>query len=173
MAPARRARSSDDTDTESDFQQETPRKNKLRKRLSEIHRPGDVDGTPEGRVPLRSVNINDDAAEKRRRRKSTKLHVIESVLAAPLNEGGAPAQDAHTGEQSNKAGKQKQQLNAIAPPVLNVQLDINNAKFEEWMKMATDNVGFVLQSYRKALNYSLIENQCAEFMEFCAHRLFS
>ena len=173
MAPARRPRSSDDTDTESELEQETPRKSKLRKRLSEIHRPGDDDGTTEGRVPLRSVNINDDAAEKRRRRKSTKLHIIESALAAPLDEGGAPAQDAQTGEQS-KASKQKQQLNAIAPPILNVQLDINNAKFEEWMKLATDNVGFLLLSYRnRTLNHSLPENQRAEFMELCSHRLLS
>ena len=142
MAPTRRARSPDNGDTESDFEQETPRTNKLKKRLSEIHRPGDDAGTVEGRVPLRSVNINDDAAEKRRRRKSTKLHIIESALTGPLNEDGGPSQDAPTGEQSKAAGKQKQQLNAVTAPVLNVQLDINNAKFEEWMKMATDNVGF-------------------------------
>jgi len=143
MAPARRARSQDDGDTESDFEQETPRNNKLKKRLSEIHRPGDDDGTIEGRVPLRSVNINDDAAEKRRRRKSTKLHIIENALAGPLDEGGGPSQDAQTGGHSKSMGKQKQQLNAVTPPVLNVQLDINNAKFEEWMKMATDNVRFL------------------------------
>src|SRR5258707_14125490 len=77
MAPARRARSPDDGDTESDFEQETPRNNKLKKRLSEIHRPGDDDGTIEGRDPLRSVNITDDAAEKRRRRKRPKLQVTE------------------------------------------------------------------------------------------------
>jgi hypothetical protein len=64
-------------------------------------------------------------------------------LAGPLNEGGGPSQDAPTGEHSKAAGKQRQQLNAVTAPVLNVQLDINNAKFEEWMKMATDNVRFL------------------------------
>lgn len=145
MAPPRRARSPNNDDTESDFEQETPRGNKLKKRLSEIHKPvANDDGSftmgSEGRVPLRSVNINDDAAEKRRRRKSTKINVIESALAEPRIEGGGTTEDQQVAESSKGAGKQKQPLNAVAPPAINVQLDISNAKFEEWMKMATDNV---------------------------------
>lgn len=163
MAPSRRPRSPNNDDTESDFEQETPRGNKLKKRLSEIHRPGaNDDGSftmgSEGRVPLRSVNINDDAAEKRRRRKSTKINVIESALAVPI-EGGATTDDQQIAGNSKASGKQKQQLNAVAPPVINVQLDISNAKFEEWMKMATDNVSLQF-CFRVAnnLNISSLEN---------------
>jgi hypothetical protein len=94
-------------------------------------------------------------------------------LAGPLNEGGGPAQDSQ-GEHSKAAGKQKQQLNAITPPVLNVQLDINNAKFEEWMKMATDNVCllFMLCCISAHL-FPDTENQRPELMELCPHRLLS
>jgi hypothetical protein len=62
-----------DGNTESDFEQETPRNNKLKKVACQISRPGDLE---EG-----VVNIDADAAEKWRRRKSTKLTIIESVLA--------------------------------------------------------------------------------------------
>jgi len=138
MPPSRRAPSPNGDTTDSDFEEQTPRNQKLKKRLSEVIRPEDNSGGAGGgkaRLPLRSVNINDDAAEKRRRRKSTKINVIESALAVPPNDVGPQETD-----QQQAAGKQKQQLNTVAPPVINVQLDINNAKFEEWMKMATDNV---------------------------------
>ncbi len=111
----------------------------------------------EGRVPLRSVNINDDAAEKRRRRKSTKINVIESALAVPPIEGGATTDDQQISENSKASGKQKQQLNAVPPPVINVQLDISNAKFEEWMKMATDNV-CLHSCFRVADNLNIISS---------------
>jgi len=138
MAPSRRARSpsgsqplyADDTDSESEPETPRPHKSNLKKRLSE------VDTADGARVPLRNVNINDDAAEKRRRRKSTKIMVIENALAGPSSEG-THDQD---GEQA-RGSKQKQPLNTVAPPVLNnVSLDVMSSNFEEWMKMATDNV---------------------------------
>jgi condensin complex subunit 2 len=145
MAP-RRARSpsgsqphyADDTDPESEPETPRPQKSNLKKRLSEVHH-ADNDGSfsaDGARVPLRTVNINDDAAEKRRRRKSTKITVIENALAGPSTEGthdqdGEPV----------RGSKQKQPLNTVAPPVLNnVSLDVMSSNFEEWMKMATDNV---------------------------------
>ncbi|KAF9526118.1 condensin complex subunit 2/barren [Crepidotus variabilis] len=160
MAPGRRARSPADNDTDNESGQETPRPQRLKKRVSEVIRPlagGDDDGSfnnGEGRVPFRSVNINDDAAEKRRRRKSTKLNVIENALAGPSNENGQvdqQAEGAGTSRAAVAAGKQKQQLNTVAAPVINVQLDINNAKFEEWMKMATDNKINAANSWNFAL----------------------
>lgn len=139
MGPSKHARivEHDSDDTEPD----TPRQNHRqgsKKRVSDVHGldPDASFTSDSGRAPLRVVNINDDAAEKRRRRKSTKLAVIESVEPGPSS--------GDTGESSRAAlakQKQQQQLNsALPPPVINVPLDVMNSNFEEWMKMATDNV---------------------------------
>ena len=134
MPPARRGRSpntskplhAEDTDQESEPETPRPQKTHLRKRLSEVQ-IADNDGT-DGRVKSKPVNINDDAAEKRRRRKSTRVGVVENALAGPSSEG-----------ESSKVGTQKQ-LSSLATPEVPVPLDIMSSNFEEWMKMATDNV---------------------------------
>ena len=134
MPPARRRRSpnaskslyAEDTDQESEPETPRPQKTHLRKRLSEVQ-IADNDGT-DGRVKSKPVNINDDAAEKRRRRKSTRVGVAENALAGPSSEG-----------ESSKTGTQKQ-LSSLATPEVPVPLDIMSSNFEEWMKMATDNV---------------------------------
>ncbi|KAF8199101.1 condensin complex subunit 2/barren [Pholiota molesta] len=127
----------DDTDQESE--PDTPRPQKLKKRLSEVYAAdqdaGSANSDP-GRPPLKAVNINDDAAEKRRRRKSTKINVIENAHAGPSSEG---AHDQADGGEHSRGAKQKQQLNTLAPPVINVSMDVMSSNFEEWMKMATDN----------------------------------
>ncbi|KAG6865711.1 hypothetical protein C0991_012527 [Blastosporella zonata] len=140
MPAARRARSPKDAhlyagDTDSDDELDTPKHSKqgLKKRLSEAYIP-DHDHADAPRPPLRSVNINDDAAEKRRRRKSTKITVIENTIAGPSSEGNDP--DA---PESSRTAKQKQQLNSVAAPMINVPKDVMSSNFEEWMKMATDN----------------------------------
>ncbi|KAF8629061.1 hypothetical protein AX15_003559 [Amanita polypyramis BW_CC] len=125
-------------ETESENDQETPRPQRLKKRLSEAYGPdNDASFTSEsGRPPLRtkSVNINDDAAEKRKRRKSTKLTTFENALPGPSSEG----MDQDHGE-TVRTGKQKQ-LNTVAPPqISDTPFDVMNSNFEEWMKMATDN----------------------------------
>lgn len=147
MAPARRVRVQDepthdgDTDYESEPETPRPQKTNLKKRLSEVHHP-DADGsytnTDPSRVPLKSVNLNDDAAEKRRRRKSTKLTVIDDLAM-----GGPSGENA--GDQENtepsRSTRQKQQINTVAPPAeMNVPPDVMSSNFEEWIKMATDNV---------------------------------
>lgn len=137
MPPHRRhaEQTTHENDTEPESEQETPRpqKSHLRKRLSEAYNPdNDASFTSDNgvRAPLRTVNINDDAAEKRRRRKSTKHVVVaENGLAGP---SGANANDAEP--------RKKQQLNAVAPEPIEVPLILNGEKYEEWMKMATDNV---------------------------------
>lgn len=145
MPSTRRPRGQQDSqslyegDTDIDSGQETPRPQRSKKRLSEAQAPdNDASFTLEsGRPPLRtkSVNINDDAAEKRKRRKSTKLTVIDTALPGSEN----MTSDADHGEPS-RAGKQKQ-LNTVAPPqISDVPFDVMNSNFEEWMKMATDNV---------------------------------
>lgn len=131
MPPARQPQSpntlkslhTDETDQESELETPRPQKTHLRKRLSEAQI---VDNDASSTLDDARVRINDDAAEKRRRRKSTKVYP-EGILEQEI-----------TGE-SSKTGRQKQ-LNSLAAPEINVPLDIMSSNFEEWMKMATDNV---------------------------------
>lgn len=142
MPPARTARSrpadaapvdvdSDSAgDTEND-DEPTPKPQRIaRKRISEAF---DASFTSDsGRAPLKSVNINDDAAEKRRRRKSTR-----PVIPLDDNEAGPSSEDPRAAAHA----RQKQQLLSVAEaPAIDVPLDVMNSNFEEWMKMATDNV---------------------------------
>ncbi|EAU90161.1 condensin complex component cnd2 [Coprinopsis cinerea okayama7 len=154
MAPPRRARSPngarvhyEENSEGDDSEQETPRlqKSHLKKRLSEAYIPdGDASFTSESgqpgpggaRAPLKSVNINDDEAEKRRRRKSMYPGMLENAVAGPSSEGN---QDV-SGDSSRTMGRTKQLLTSVASqPVPKVQIDIVSSRFEEWMKMATDN----------------------------------
>ncbi|KAF5316298.1 hypothetical protein D9619_006139 [Psilocybe cf. subviscida] len=146
MPPSRRhtEQPAQENDTDPESEQETPRPHKshLRKRLSEVYNPdNDASVTSDNgaRAPLRTVNINDDAAEKRRRRKSTKpVAVAENALAGPSG-----ANDAEP--------RKKQQLNAVAPEPIEVPLILNGEKYEEWMKMATDNKINAANSWQTAL----------------------
>lgn len=140
MASSRRIRVEDEsaqgTDTDQDSEEETPRpsRSNLKKRLSEIDPDGSFNGDP-SRVPLKSVSLNDDAAEKRRRRKSTKLGLNEDLVASE-NAGD------HDTIPEPRTQRQKQQINILPPPLaqMDVPRDIMNSNFEEWMKMTTDNV---------------------------------
>jgi condensin complex subunit 2 len=129
-------------------EQDTPRPQRhgLKKRLSEVYNP-DADasfGSDPGRVPLRSVNINDDAAEKRRRRKSTKVILPVNAQAGPSSEGA----EGDLADTTRAAKQRQQQLNSVAPPpAINVPLDVMSSNFEEWMKMATDNVCSITRVY--------------------------
>lgn len=102
-----------------------PARHAPRKRLSETHIDPNASFSSD-RAPLRSVNINDDAAEKRRRRQSVKA---------------VPVQEPEDQEQA-EPGRSKGRLltSAALPPVINVPLDVMSSNYEEWMKMATDNV---------------------------------
>lgn len=80
------------------------------------------------RPPLKSV-INDDAAEKRRRRKSNKFTAptADNAEAGPSENAPPP-----------RLNKTRQLKSIAALPVQ--PLEIKESNFEEWMKMATDNV---------------------------------
>jgi condensin complex subunit 2 len=146
MAPTRRARSPqdphsthpDDADTDSEPATPKPHKQHLRKRLSEAYNlENDTSFTSDSGRPQRPVNINDDAAEKRRRRKSTKITVVENAMAGPSSDGNMDTDALET----SRTAKQKHQLKSVAPPpVITVSKDVMSSNFEEWMKMATDNV---------------------------------
>lgn len=81
--------------------------------------------------------FNDDEAEKRKRRKSAKLLGQQTTMFDSLADPGS-------GASGLNAGKQPAQLNSVVPaaPIINVPRDVMNSNFEEWMKMATDNVSF-------------------------------
>ncbi|KAK7031391.1 condensin complex subunit 2 [Favolaschia claudopus] len=122
----------DDSDAE---EQETPRPQRItKKRLSDVHDVSFADSPP--RQPLKSRNINDDTAEKRRRRKSTKITIIDNAQAGPSNE-------ASSGDlaETSRTARQKQPLNSVAAPIVEpgAGLEILSSNFDEWMKMATDN----------------------------------
>lgn len=125
---------SDEGDTD---QEVTPRRKPgapaLRKRMSGIFNSSNDDdgnasfGSPSGRAPLQSLNINDDAAEKRRRRKSMKAKTVDELEAGPSTE-----------ETSNKPRRLLNSATQI--PKLNLPKELMNSNYEEWMKLATDNV---------------------------------
>jgi len=79
--------------------------------------------------------FNDDEAEKRKRRRSAKLLGQQSTVFDGLTDPGPAVNGLN-------AGKQPVQLNSVVPaaPIINVPRDVMNSNFEEWMKMATDNV---------------------------------
>jgi hypothetical protein len=81
--------------------------------------------------------FNDDEAEKRLRRKSAKLLGQQPTMFDGLTDPGP-------GVNALNTGKQPVQLDSIVPaaPIINVPRDVMNSNFEEWMKMATDNVSF-------------------------------
>ena len=119
-------------DTENDdLPTPKPQRTGSRKRLSEA--AFDPSFTTDSSRPAKSVNINDDAAEKRRRRKSTRpVLPPDDAEAGPSNEENRAA--AHARQ------KQQQLLSVAEAPAIDVPLDVMNSNFEEWMKMATDNV---------------------------------
>ncbi|KAJ7576875.1 condensin complex subunit 2/barren [Mycena floridula] len=149
MAPESQPLFADDTDSDSGAEpvQKTARHG-VRKRLSEAFMPDNeasLNSDNGARPPLRSVNINDDAAEKRRRRKSTKLINNDNSQAGPSNEGDA--------DTSRSGTRLKPPLNRVAEPspLKNISIDVMNSNYEEWMKMATDNKITTTNSWSFAL----------------------
>jgi len=101
-------------------------------------------GGPSGSGGKTTVNLkrtetagkfNDDEAEKRKRRKSAKLLGQQSTMFDGLVDPGPAVNGLN-------AGERPVQLNSVVPaaPIINVPRDVMNSNFEEWMKMATDNV---------------------------------
>ena len=132
-----------ESDSDADTEQETPKATKahgLRRRLSEVQDKSYSADAPTGRPPLKAVNINDDAAEKRRRRKSAKPLTSENAEAGPSSEGMIDMGQSGVGESSRTGqARQKQLASVVETPMINVPLDVMSSNFEEWMKMAMDN----------------------------------
>ena len=139
------ADSDSDPDENTDVE-ETPRAQtrpgKAKKRVSDVFQPNDRNDSSPQRVPFQTVNFNDDEAEKRKRRRSAKLAQTLSLIDEN-NGNTAQAEASGTGDTPRAAKhlRHKQQLLAVADtPAIDVPLDVMSSNFEEWMKMATDNV---------------------------------
>lgn len=206
MAPRRtrenapiHADSSDDDDGGNDENEATPRpahgkSGRAKKRISDIYSPNGVSGgtgssPPAARAPLRSrsVNFNDDEAEKRMRRKSMKLVAQATLMSEEGQEvldqgsgagaGAGPSsqtivQDFNTTPRRNRTSQRFQLATVTEAPVINIPMDVMSSNFEEWMKMATDNVRSEFMIKVILLIMVLVENQCDKLLELCSHRLF-
>jgi condensin complex subunit 2 len=150
MAPSRSSRHpraqislhADDSSGESEEEQ-TPRQRAksqaIRKRVSDTQDRSYAEDANPGRVPLKAVNINDDTAEKRRRRKSAKNTTMDNLEAGPsLSSAQDDAEDA--GAHAHSRHKQALKSIIVETPSIDVPIDVRNSNYEEWMKMAMDNV---------------------------------
>lgn len=129
----------DDSDSGGDTElddEPTPKhpRTHSRKRLSDAL---DASFASDSGKPRKSVNMNDDAAEKRKRRQSARVVPLEQEPeAGPSND----ARDERDTARSAALAKQKSLATVDQAPVPTVSFDVMNANYEEWMKMATDNV---------------------------------
>jgi condensin complex subunit 2 len=150
MAPSRSTRQpraqlplyADGSSSGSDEEQTPPQRTKsqaIRKRISEPQDKSFVDDMNPGRVPLKAVNINDDTAEKRRRRKSAKNPTVDSFDAGPSTSGRQDETE-DGGTQTHSRHKQALKSIIVETPIIDVPIDVRNSNYEEWMKMAMDNV---------------------------------
>lgn len=94
-------------------------------------------------VDSSDLTANDDITEKRRRRQSTRPAVTfpdeDGDGAGPSSSGAANGSGPRTPKKSAVA--RANMLNAVDhTPLPAVSLDVMTSNFEEWMKMATDNV---------------------------------
>ncbi|KAI0629177.1 barren [Trametes polyzona] len=176
-----------DTDSDGDTEREqTPKphaRTLSKKRLSERLYDPDADGSFSldnangARPPLKSVNINDDVAEKRRRRKSAKVTTIlddDNAEAGPSGTSSAAdgADFGPDGARNTTLGRHKSQLlNVPQAPVINVPMDVMTSNFDQWMKMATDNKINAANSWNFALidyfhDMSLLRNNTDNSINF-------
>ena len=120
--------------------------------------------------------MNDDAAERANRRKSAHFGDLASGNGvsgnAPGKNDGKRAVSA-LGQQAQIVGlaqKKAKRLSAVVPPAVGQVVpgvEVNNEKFEEWMKLATDNVG----KQRERLAVLTAENHGDEYLELRTDRL--
>jgi len=85
-------------------------------------------------------------------RKSAKVAVADDSEPS----SSRPGADSQVAEGSRTAqARQKQQLmSVVETPIVNVPLDVMNSNFEEWMKMAMDNV--CAHALRRLITYFVL-----------------
>ncbi|KAH8832311.1 barren [Flagelloscypha sp. PMI_526] len=114
------------TDEESQPVVKSPSRRGLKKRVSEVYRD-----------PGAAPKVNDDAAEKRRRRKSTKtLNVVNG------DENETAARGARM--------QRQEKLKTVAQETQG-NIQVQQDTYEEWMKLATDNKINAANSWNVAL----------------------
>ncbi|KAI0666748.1 condensin complex subunit 2/barren [Trametes maxima] len=169
-------------DTEREHTPKPQARTMSKKRLSERAFDPDGDGSfsldaSNSRPPLKSVNINDDAAEKRRRRKSARVTLPledDNAEAGPSNSANSAdgAEGAAEGSRTTALGRQKSTLlNVLQAPVIDVPMDVMTSNFDQWMKMATDNKINAANSWNFALidyfhDMSLLRNNTDNSINF-------
>jgi condensin complex subunit 2 len=144
-------RKNSDSEEESTDVEVTPKAKKsaggnsrLKRRVSQFQ--SSIEEDSEQRIPLKP--FNDEAAEKRslKRRKSSRM----TMAFDPSNtsqedqeaEGDAsiPVDGPKTPRKTALARANQLKSVAVPGPMVPVPLEIMTSNFEEWMKMATDNV---------------------------------
>jgi len=130
---------------------------RLKRRVSQLQPNGEQDS--EQRIPLKP--FNDEAAEKRslKRRKSSRMTMAFDPSTASQEdqeaEGDAsnPADGPKTPRKTALARANQLKSVAVPGPMVPVSIEIMTSNFEEWMKMATDNVRFSRHLPRPANAY--------------------
>lgn len=90
--------------------------------------------------------INDDAAERAARRKSAHFADIGLGHAGKENPGGmgspadVPQRKGSALAVQQVAARRAKRLSTVGPTTPPVSMEVMNTNFEEWMKLATDNV---------------------------------
>ncbi|KAH9995599.1 condensin complex subunit 2/barren [Russula vinacea] len=164
MAPSRSTRHPEQTPRQRGKSQAA------RKRISETQDGSFTEDANPGRVPLKAVNINDDSAEKRRRRKSAKNPTSDNAEAGPsTNARQDGTEDA--GAHAHSRHKQALKSTIVETPIIDIPLDIRNSNYEEWMKMAMDNKINQANSWNFALidyfhDMSLLRNNVDNSINF-------
>lgn len=148
VTPARKLSDSDEESTDVEV---TPKAKKstggnprLKRRVSQFQ--PSIEEDSEQRIPLKP--FNDEAAEKRslKRRKSSRMTMAFDASTGSQEDqeaGGdasTPAEGPKTPRKTALARANQLKSVAVPGPMVPVPLEIMTSNFEEWMKMATDNV---------------------------------
>lgn len=124
------------------------------------------------------TRINDDVAEKAKRRKSAHFSAvpdnnsISDENVNPKNQAGKRVMSGIAIQKQGLIQKRGKRLSAVEPNMPEVRIEVKENKYEEWMKLATDNVYSIhICILKKLIFFFLIENNCEQYMEFCPYRL--
>lgn len=171
IARSKKVQENSDSDSDPTDVEATPRakrtaggNSRLKRRVSQFQ-PNEDDN--EQRIPLKP--FNDEVAEKRdlKRRKSARMTMAIDSTGVSQEDQTTPG-DASVGPDGQKTPRKtalaraNQLKSVVMPgPAVPVSLEIMTSNFEEWMKMATDNVYFYLiLSCRSPTESLATENQC-------------
>lgn len=109
-----------------------------------------------------NMQVNDDAAERAARRRSAHF----APMLPDKDRETTPSSAAH--KSALAVQKRAKRLSAVAPSNPPVSMEVMNTNFEEWMKLATDNVRYKVNSGHLA---DTPENHGNQHLELCADRL--